>query len=92
MRRLVASSIAPNTRKAYEAVGYLTGREASDEWLAKYLSERHRAGVSPATVAQVVQAIRFREKLHGAAVSVVGPVAGRALAGIRREGRDRGRG
>ena len=97
VRRLVASSIAPNTRKAYEAALiawdiWLGGREAGDELLANYLSERHAAGVSPATVAQVVQSIRFREKLHGAAVSVVGPIADRALAGIRREGRGRGRG
>ena len=97
VRRLVASSISQNTRKAYEAAlaawdTWQAGREAGDELLANYLSERHAAGVSPATIAQVVQAIRFREKLHGAAVSVVGPVADRTLAGIRREGRDRGRG
>ena len=97
VRRLVASGIAPNTRKAYEAAlaawdTWLAGREAGDELLANYLSERHAVGVSPTTVAQAVQAIRFREKLHGAAVSVVGPVADRTLAGIRREGRDRGRG
>ncbi|MDE2807172.1 MAG: tyrosine-type recombinase/integrase [Gemmatimonadota bacterium] len=97
VRRLVASSISPNTRKAYEAAlaawdTWLAGREAGDEMLANYLSERHAAGVSPATIAQVVQAIRFREKLHGVAVSVVGPIADRTLAGIRREGRGRGRG
>ena len=51
VRRLVASSISPNTRKAYEAAlaawdTWLSGREAGDELLANYLSERHAAGVS----------------------------------------------
>ena len=97
IRRLVAASIAPNTAKAYTAAlaafeAWLNGQAPSDPLLAEYLAERHAAGVSPAAVNQVVQAVRFREKLHAAGVSIVGPIASRTLAGIRREGRGRGRG
>ena len=96
-RALVAASISPNTKKAYEAAllrwdQWRAGRDATDHLLAEYLTLRHAAGVAPATVAQVVQAIRFREKLHAAARSMVGPLSGRTLAGIRRTGKDRGRG
>ena len=95
IRRLVAASIAPNTAKAYTAAlaafeTWLNGQVPSDPLLAEYLAGRHAAGVSPAAVNQVVQAIRFREKLHAAGVSIVGPIASRTLAGIRREGRGRG--
>ena len=54
--------------------------------MKKIAGERHAGGVSPAAVNQVVQAIRFREKLHAAGVSIVGPITSRTLAGIRREG------
>jgi hypothetical protein len=62
----------------------MVGRPATERLLADFLTKRHAAGVSPATVAQVVQAIRFREKLHPAGESIVGPLASRTLAGIRR--------
>ena len=67
IRRLVAASIAPNTAKAYTAAlaafeAWLNGQAPSDPLLAEYLAERHAAGVSPAAVNQVVQAVRFREK------------------------------
>ncbi len=96
-RALVAASISNNTRKNYKAAlrrwdEWLAGRPATEPLLADFLTKRHAAGVSPATVAQVVQAIRFREKLHPAGESIVGPLASRTLAGIRRAGKGRGRG
>ena len=49
------------------------------------------AGSRRATCAQVVAALKFRAKLQGAPPPV-GPATSRVLAGIRRKGRDRGRG
>ena len=49
------------------------------------------AGKSPATLAQVVAAVRLRAKLSGAP-SPTGPATDRMLAGARRKGRRRGRG
>ena len=100
-RELLEGSISPNTRRAY-----LSALGAFDDWLdtrfsseaalrdatvAEYLTKLHEAGKSPATCAQVVAAIKFRAKLHGAP-SPIGPMSDRILAGIRRKGHDRGRG
>ena len=95
--RLVKASVSANTQRAYrfalEKFDRATaGRPVTDETVAQYL-----AGLfadeekSPATCAQVVAAIRFRAKLNGEP-SPTGPATDRVLAGIRREGRDRGRG
>ena len=50
-----------------------------------------RRQVAPATITLVVAAIQFRAKIAGTR-SPVGEVARRTLAGIRKEGRERGRG
>ena len=96
MARLMQASIAPNTAKAYRAaldklIKYLNGRPPTDRTLADYLVHLHARGLAPASVALVVQAIRFWEKIEGRPSSV-GPLTTRTLAGIRREGRGRGRG
>ena len=60
-------------------------------YLAAYLVMLFTAGKSPATLAQVVVAVRLRAKLSGAP-SPTGPATDRMLAGARRKGRRRGRG
>ncbi len=95
-RKLMDASISPATRRVYSLAlrqleTWLQGQGLTDTLLADYLSERHAGGAAPASAAQVVQALRFQAKLHGAA-AMVGPVTERTLAGIRRAGKDRGRG
>ena len=96
MTRLMQASIAPNTAKAYgvaldKLAAHLNGQPLTDASMADYLARLHARGLAPASSALVVQAVRFWEKLEGHPSSV-GPLTTRTLAGIRREGRDRGRG
>ena len=96
MARLMQASIAPNTAKAYgtaldKLAEHLNGQPLTDASMADYLACLHAKGLAPASSALVVQAVRFWEKLEGRSSSV-GPLTTRTLAGIRREGRDRGRG
>ena len=93
---LFRHSISANTAKAYEgALGRLDARlggsAPTDHGLAEYLSELYEEGRAPSSIALVVSAVKFRAKLQGAP-SPVGPVTSRALAGIRRAGKDRGKG
>lgn len=94
--RLLEASIAPNTAKAYgdalrKLFEYLDGQPLTDTTLAGYLAHLYTRGLAPASVTVVVQAVRFWEKLDRRQSSV-GPLTSRTLAGIRREGRSRGRG
>lgn len=94
-KRLTAASIAPNTQKAYAGAlrsleAWLQDREPSDQLLAEYLTQRFEDGAAPASLSLVVSAVKFRCKLQGQ--SLTAPITQRTLAGIRREGRDRGRG
>ena len=96
-RPLAGASISPNTRRAYRTAlarldTWLGARALDDSSLAAYLADIHDAGRSPATAGMVVAAVRFRAKLAGEASPPVGPATERVLAGIRREGRGRGRG
>ena len=93
---LFSHSISRNTAKAYEAAlkrldARLDGSTPTDHGLAEYLTELHGEGRAPSSIALVVSAVKFRAKLQGAP-SPVGPVTSRALAGIRRAGRNRGQG
>ena len=93
---LVEAGISANTKRAYEAAlaqfdRALAGEPASDPAVANYLAVLYEQGKSPATCGQVVAAIKFRAKLQGVSAPV-GPATSRVLAGIRRQGRDRGRG
>ena len=94
--QLLQASIAPNTAKAYgdalrKLFEHLDGQPLTDSSLAGYLAHLFARGLAPASVTVVVQAVRFWEKLERRASSV-GPLTSRTLAGIRREGRNRGRG
>ncbi len=93
---LFRHSISANTARAYESAldrldAWLGEGGLTDYGLAEYLSELYEQGRAPATIALVVSAVKFRAKLQGTG-SPVGPVTERALAGIRRAGRERGLG
>ena len=93
---LIKASIAENTLKAYQRAlhaleRWLAGRSLSDELLANYITVLHETGKSPATIGQVLAAFKWQLK-HQSQESVNFPITQATLAGIRREGRDRGRG
>ena len=101
-RDLIDASISDNTRRAYEhalrhfrewiARERLDGASVTDAVIANYLVALHESGKAPATCGQIVAAIRFCAKLHEGIKAPIGPETERVLAGIRREGRARGRG
>ena len=93
---LIKASIAENTLKAYQRAlkgleTWLAGRTLSDALLASYITHLHDNGKSPATIGQVVAAVKWQLK-HQSQESINLPITQATLAGIRREGRDRGRG
>ena len=63
----------------------------NDAVLADYITQLHQQGKSPATISQAVAAIKWSAKNRNQK-EVVGAITERTLAGIRREGKDRGRG
>ena len=96
--RLAGAALSPRTVRAYRlALAALdswlaeTGRQADDAAIADYLAARHDAGAAPATLGLAAAAVKATARLAGRP-SPVGPETGRVLAGIRREGRGRGRG
>jgi site-specific recombinase XerD len=93
---LIKASIAENTLKAYQLAlqsltVWLSGRVLSDALLANYITALHEAGKSAATIGQVVAAVKWQLK-HQSQETVNFPITQATLAGIRREGKDRGRG
>ena len=93
---LIKASIAENTLKAYQLAlqsltVWLSGRVLSDALLATYITALHEAGKSAATIGQVVAAVKWQLK-HQSQETVNFPITQATLAGIRREGKDRGRG
>ena len=94
-KELIQSSIADSTLKRYrrlsEQIGaWLGGQALNDGLLATYITELHQRGKSPATIAQVVAAAKWLSKNQG--IEVVGEITSKTLAGIRREGKERGHG
>ena len=93
---LIKASIAENTQKAYQRAlhsleTWLSGRTLSDTLLANYLTALHETGKSPATIGQAVAAVKWQLK-HQSNEQMNLPITQATLAGIRREGKDRGRG
>ena len=93
---LIKDSIAENTRKAYQRAltkltTWLSGRTLSDALLATYITELHENGKSPATIAQAVAAVKWQLK-HQSQDTLNFPITQATLSGIRRDGKDRGRG
>jgi len=92
---LIKAGVSENTLRNYrfwsrEIETWLSGRTLNDGLLAEYITHLHQADKSPATISQAVAAVRWVAKNNG--VEIVGEVTQRTLAGIRREGKDRGRG
>ena len=96
-RDLIQQGIAPNTIKAYQTATqkwgvWLNGRVLTDSLLATYITELYHQGKAPATVSQVVAAVKWQAKHQSIDGDLRLPITTRTLAGIRREGRGRGRG
>ena len=94
-KELIQSSIADSTLKRYQRLSeqiaaWLGGQVLTDALLADYITELHTEGKSPATIAQVVAAAKWLAKNHG--IEIVGEITGKTLGGIRREGKERGKG
>ena len=94
-KELIQSSIADSTLKRYQRLSkqieaWLNGQILTDGRLADYITELHTEGKSPSTIAQVVAAAKWLAKNHG--VEIVGEITSKTLTGIRREGKERGKG
>ena len=71
----------------------LDGRSLSDNLVANYITGLYRDGKSPATISKIVAAVKWMAKNHGAgAKNFTFEITEKALAGIRRKGKGRGRG
>ena len=93
---LAGASLSVGPRRVYAGAlarldAALGAEPLNDAHLAAYLAMLFATGKSPATLSQVVAAVRLRAKLAGA-TSPSGPATDRVLAGARRQGRGRGRG
>ena len=94
-KALITSSVSENTLRNYRYWSnaietWLGGRSLDDGLLADYITGLHAEGKAPSTIAQAVASVRWQAKNAG--IEIVGEVTTRTLAGIRREGKDRGRG
>ena len=93
---LIKASISENTLKAYQRAlhnleTWLSGRTLSDALLANYITVLHEDEKSPSTIGQVVAAVKWQLN-HQMEQQLNLSVTNATLAGIRREGKDRGRG
>ena len=95
VKRLMSASLSPNTQRAYRQAlegfdVYLKGRLFTDGELAGYITHLYDRGKSPSTIMIVVAAVKWRLKKSDVPSHL--PMTDTVLAGIRREGKDRGRG
>lgn len=93
---LIQAGVSENTLRAYrhsiEKLETWRGeRTMDDAVLAEYLTYLHAEGKAPATISQVVAAVKWYAKYHGEE-TVAGVMTERTLAGVRRAGKGRGRG
>ena len=95
--RLVEKSFAENTMRNRKLAlqqfsHWLRDREITDGRLAQYITHLFEQGKAPGTISIVVAAVKFLLKHHNGGKSVDLPITTATMAGIRREGRERGRG
>lgn len=93
---LIVAGVSENTLRAYRRITkaietWLNSRVLSDQLLAAYITHLHHTGKSPSTISQVIAAVKWSAKHQNLSLGEL-PVASRTLAGIRREGKTRGRG
>ena len=94
---LIAKSFAENTmrnrKQALRAFSYwLNGREITDGLLAQYITHLFDQDKAPGTISIVVVAVKWLLKHRNGGQPVEMPITSATMAGIRREGRERGRG
>lgn len=92
---LAAASLSPATRRAYEGSlrrlqAWLAERPLDDASLEAYFGHLHASGLSPATAASTLAALRAAARANGIELQLPGSAA--ALAGYRRTSSGRGRG
>ena len=94
-KELIKAGVSDNTLKAYRRalveLDAWRDAELNDSVLAMYITELHQCGKAPSTIAQVVAAVKWQAK-NIDRPDVVGAITLRTLAGIRRDGKERGRG
>lgn len=92
---LAAASLSPATRRSYEGAirrlqAWLGERPLDDAALEAYIGHLHDKGLSPATAASTLAALRTAARANGIELQLPGSAA--ALAGYRRMSSGRGRG
>ena len=96
--KLIKASIAPSTAETYRVAMqhleiWLDGRSLSDNRLADYITALYQDGKSPSTIGKIVAAVKWTAKNQGVGAKDLSfEITEKALAGIRRKGKDRGRG
>ena len=94
---LIKKSFAENTirnrRHALQKFDeWLQGKQITDGLLAEYITHLFDLGKAPGTISIAVSAVKWYLKHRNGGTPVELPIASATLSGIRREGRDRGRG
>ena len=94
---LIEKSFAENTirnrRHALKQVQeWLQGKQITDGLLATYITHLFDQGKAPGTISIAVSAVKWLLKHQNGGTPVELPITSATLSGIRREGRDRGRG
>jgi integrase len=69
---------------------WLDGRSLNDNLLADYITALYQDGKSPSTISKIVAAVKWTTKNQG--IRIPFEITDKALAGIRRKGKGRGRG
>ena len=93
MRRAYAKSTLECRRKILKKLdNWLQGREITDPILAEYMTHLFTQGNAPATIRNVLSTAKWVLKLKNKGKGVDLPICTANLAGICREGRDRGSG
>ena len=97
-KALIKATVAPSTIKTYQhAIQqfeiWLDGRPPNDSLLANYITELYQDGKSPSTISKIVAAVKWTTKNGGVGVGDFSfEITEKTLTGIRREGKNRGRG
>ena len=94
---LIEKSFAENTirnrRHALQKFDeWLQGKQITDGLLAEYITHLFDLGKAPGTISIAVSAVKWYLKHRNGGTPVELPITSATLSGIRREGRDQGRG